>query len=112
MTQTSNIYAPLEACAADFNDLQKTLADPAGGPRLAAIREALEATAKNVGVIDRRYSFKTLAPRSSVRVQRSRRAWLQGNRLKTRDADWNGFVRTNWSHFLFALRIAAMARWY
>ncbi|CAB3719438.1 hypothetical protein C8K18_11169 [Paraburkholderia sp. GV068] len=49
MTQTSNIYAPLEACAADFNDLQKTLADPAGGPRLAAIREALEATAKNVG---------------------------------------------------------------
>ena len=63
-------------------------------------------------VIDRRYSFTTLAPLSSVRVQRSHRAWLQGNRLKTRDADWNGFVRTNWSHFLFALRIAAMARWY
>ncbi|MGF6971593.1 hypothetical protein QFZ94_000020 [Paraburkholderia sp. JPY465] len=47
---TSNIYAPLEACAADFNDLQKTLADSTGRPRLAAIREALEATAKNVGV--------------------------------------------------------------
>ena len=35
-------------------------------------------------------------------------AWLQGNRLKTRDADWNGFVWTNWRHFLFVLRIAAM----
>ncbi|AXE96571.1 hypothetical protein J2797_004247 [Paraburkholderia terricola] len=45
----TNMYAPLEACATDFNDLQKTLADPDGGPRLAAIREALEATAKNVG---------------------------------------------------------------
>lgn len=42
------MYEPLETCAADFNDLQKTLADPAGGPRLAAIRTALEATAKNL----------------------------------------------------------------
>ncbi|SRR6266496_1140563 len=52
--------------------------------------------------------FKTLVPRSSVRVQRSHRARLQGNRLKTRDADWNSFVWTNWRHFLFVLRIAAM----
>ena len=42
------MYEPLEACAADFNELQKTLADPAGGPRLAAIRSALDATAKNL----------------------------------------------------------------
>jgi hypothetical protein len=48
MTQTSPLFAPLEACATDFNDLQKTLADPAGGPRLEAIRTALDATAKNV----------------------------------------------------------------
>jgi hypothetical protein len=38
----------------------------------------------------------------------SHRARLQGNRLKTRDADWNGFAWTNWRHFLFVLRIAAM----
>ncbi|SPS02513.1 MULTISPECIES: hypothetical protein [Cupriavidus] len=49
MTQTSDIYAPLEACAADFNDLQKALTGPTGGARLAAIREALEATAINLG---------------------------------------------------------------
>lgn len=49
MTETSNLFAPLEACAADFNDLHKTLADPAGGPRLEAIRAALDATAKNIG---------------------------------------------------------------
>ncbi|SIT38198.1 conserved hypothetical protein [Paraburkholderia ribeironis] len=48
MRQASNIYAPLEACAADFADLQNTLADPAAGPRLAAMLEALEATVKNV----------------------------------------------------------------
>lgn len=42
------MYEPLEACAADFNELQKTLADPAGHPRLAAIRSALDATAKNL----------------------------------------------------------------
>lgn len=42
------MYEPLEACAADFNELQKTLADPAGNPRLAAIRSALDATAKNL----------------------------------------------------------------
>lgn len=42
------MYEPLENCATDFNNLQKTLADPAGGPRLMAIRDALEATARNV----------------------------------------------------------------
>ncbi|WP_114810505.1 type III secretion protein [Paraburkholderia kururiensis] len=42
------MYEPLQACAADFNDLQKTLADPNGGPRIAAIRAALDATAKNI----------------------------------------------------------------
>jgi hypothetical protein len=43
-----DMYEPLETCAADFNNLQKMLDDPAGGPRLTAIRTALEATAKNI----------------------------------------------------------------
>jgi hypothetical protein len=51
-----------------------------------------------------------LVPGWSVGERRTHRAWLQGNRLKTRDADWNGFVRTNWRHFLFVLRTEAMAQ--
>ncbi|WP_018314653.1 hypothetical protein [Cupriavidus sp. UYPR2.512] len=48
MTEASSLYAPLETCAAAFNDLQQALTDPDGGPRIAAIRVALEAAAQNV----------------------------------------------------------------
>jgi hypothetical protein len=40
------MYQALEACAVDFNDLSKSLADPA---RVATIRAALDACAKRIG---------------------------------------------------------------
>jgi len=43
------MYEPIESCAADFNDLQKVLADPAGRERVTAIQVALEQTAEQIG---------------------------------------------------------------
>ena len=37
------MYEQLEPYGSDFNDLQKTLADPSGAPRVDAIRAALDA---------------------------------------------------------------------
>jgi hypothetical protein len=54
------------------------------------------------------YSTTPLLQHSKMHALALHRAWLQGNRLKTRNADWNGFAWTNWRHFLFVLRIAAM----
>ncbi|MGN6651043.1 type III secretion protein [Trinickia sp.] len=45
------MYEPFEACATDFKNLKGTLADPAGSVRLAAIREALEASARNISAV-------------------------------------------------------------
>jgi len=42
------MYEPFESCATDFRNLKGTLADPAASQRLTAIREALEASAKNI----------------------------------------------------------------
>ncbi|MFM0594577.1 type III secretion protein [Paraburkholderia dilworthii] len=42
------MYEQLEAHAGEFNDLQKTLADPAGAPTVDAIRQSLEATAQRI----------------------------------------------------------------
>ncbi|MFM0170847.1 type III secretion protein [Paraburkholderia sediminicola] len=42
------MYEPLEACAADFANIQKLLADPECDARLMEIQGALEATAKNI----------------------------------------------------------------
>ncbi|MGF6768152.1 hypothetical protein P3T18_000622 [Paraburkholderia sp. GAS199] len=42
------MYEQLETHASAFNDLQKTLADPAGAPTVDAIRQALDATAQQV----------------------------------------------------------------
>lgn len=43
------MYEPLEACAGDFGRLQTIVTDPEAGARLTAIREALDATAQNIG---------------------------------------------------------------
>jgi hypothetical protein len=43
-----DMYEAFESCAADFKNLKSTLADPAGSARLAAIRAALEASARNI----------------------------------------------------------------
>lgn len=42
------MYEPFDACATDFRNLKGTLADPAAHSRLTAIREALEASARNI----------------------------------------------------------------
>jgi hypothetical protein len=42
------MYEQLEPYAKDFNDLQKTLADPHGAARVDAIRAALDATAQKI----------------------------------------------------------------
>ncbi len=42
------MYEPFESCATDFKNLKNTLAEPTGGARLTAIREALEASARNI----------------------------------------------------------------
>src|ERR1700730_8088514 len=42
----------------------------------------------------------------------SHHARLQRDRLKTRNTNWDCFVRANWRHFLFVLRIAAMTWWH
>lgn len=42
------MYEPLEACATDFNEFQKLLADPTSAERVNAIRAALERTAENI----------------------------------------------------------------
>jgi hypothetical protein len=43
------MYEAIEAYAADFNDLQKVLADPTARERVTAIRTALEQTARRIG---------------------------------------------------------------
>lgn len=45
------MYEPIEACATDFNEFQRILADPSqeSAERIEAIRLALAATATNVG---------------------------------------------------------------
>ncbi|MBB3000368.1 type III secretion protein [Paraburkholderia tropica] len=42
------MYQHLEPYGSEFNDLQKTLANPAAAPRVDAIRAALEATAQQI----------------------------------------------------------------
>ncbi|CAN7582410.1 type III secretion protein [Trinickia sp. LjRoot230] len=42
------MYEPIEACATDFNEFQKMLADPSSTERIETIRAALEATAANI----------------------------------------------------------------
>lgn len=42
------MYEQLEPYGSDFNDLPKTLADPAGAPRIEAIRHALDQTAQQI----------------------------------------------------------------
>ena len=44
------MYEPIEACATDFNEFQKVLADPSyeSTQRIETIRRALEATAANI----------------------------------------------------------------
>lgn len=44
------MYEPIEACATDFNEFQRILADPgrASSERIEAIRIALAATAENI----------------------------------------------------------------
>jgi hypothetical protein len=42
------MYEPFDSCAADFRNLKGMLAAPGGGARLTAIREALEASARNI----------------------------------------------------------------
>lgn len=44
------MYEPIEACATDFNEFQRILADPSpeSAQRIEAIRGALEATASNI----------------------------------------------------------------
>jgi hypothetical protein len=44
------MYEPIEACATDFNEFQRILADPgqASSERIEAIRVALVATAENI----------------------------------------------------------------
>jgi len=44
------MYEPIEACATDFNEFQKLLADPAQASteRIEAIRVALVETAENI----------------------------------------------------------------
>ena len=50
--------------------------------------------------------------RRSIGIQPRDRAWLQRDRLKTRDANWNGFVpgSPDSHHFLSIRRTVAMAR--
>jgi hypothetical protein len=50
----------------------------------------------------------------SIGIQPRDRAWLQRDRLKTRDANWNGFVpgSPDSHHFLSIHRITATARWH
>ena len=50
--------------------------------------------------------------RRSIGIQPRDRAWLQRDRLKTRDANWNGFVSgsPDSHHFLSIRRTAATAR--
>ena len=50
--------------------------------------------------------------RRSIGIQPRDRAWLQRDRLKTRDANWNGFVpgSPDSHHFLSIHRTTAMAR--
>jgi hypothetical protein len=42
------MYEQLEKCSADFNELKRTLAQPDGAPRVAAIRAALVASAEEI----------------------------------------------------------------
>ncbi|MDR3096664.1 MAG: type III secretion protein [Paraburkholderia sp.] len=42
------MYEQLEPYGSDFNDLQKTLVNPAAGARIDAIRTALDATAQQI----------------------------------------------------------------
>jgi hypothetical protein len=42
------MYEQLEPYGSDFNELAKTLADPAGTARIEAIRHALDATAQRI----------------------------------------------------------------
>jgi hypothetical protein len=58
------MYELLEPYGCDFNDLQKTLANPAAGARVDAIRAALETTAQKISEtqgasdVDRNYLAK------------------------------------------------------
>src|ERR1700720_2434705 len=61
----------------------------------------------SAGPIPRR---EILVPRSGVRMRRTNYPWLQRNRLKTGNRNWNGFERGRAEHFLSIHRTTAMAR--
>jgi len=49
--ESDEMYEPIEACATDFNEFQRILADPSpeSSARIEGFRVALEATAANIG---------------------------------------------------------------